>query len=192
MTRTALMIIDMQQDFVYPSSPLCVAGAASTVPLIQKILEFARSQKWPVIHIIREHHPFGTDIEKSRSVLFHDGKGICIPGSEGWQVIPQLKPEKEEFIIRKRRFSAFFGTELDMVLRRLGIERILVTGTQYPNCIRSTVVDGMSLDYDMVVVTDACSARTDQIASNNVDDIRNMGITCLPAAELEDLRDMNA
>ncbi|MEG1609899.1 MAG: isochorismatase family cysteine hydrolase, partial [Bilophila sp.] len=125
------------------------------------------------------------DVERGRVALFTAGAGVCVPGTDGVRIVTELAPRDGEWIIRKRRFSAFFQTELDMVLRRLGVQTLLITGTQYPNCIRGAAVDAMSLDYRAVVITDACSAQTEAIAAANILDMRNMGITCVPLAELD-------
>lgn len=188
--HAALLIIDMQNDFVLPGAPLCVRGAAPSVPVIRRLLLQARTQGLPAIHIIRQHNRDGSDVEKPRQELFQEGPGICVPGTEGAQIVAALTPEPGEYIIHKRRFSAFFQTELDMLLRRLGVDTLLVTGTQYPNCVRGTAVDGMSLDYDVIVVTDACSAQTPDVEQANIRDMRNMGIRCLPLNELPPLTEL--
>ena len=188
--RAALLIIDMQNDFVLPGAPLCVRGAAPSVPVIRRLLLQARAQGLPVIHIIRQHNRDGSDVEKSRQELFQEGPGVCVPGTEGAQIVPALAPEEGEYIVHKRRFSAFFQTELDMLLRRLGVDTLLVTGTQYPNCVRGTAVDGMSLDYDVIVVTDACSAQSPDVEQANIRDMRNMGIRCLALNDLPPLTEL--
>lgn len=96
-----------------------------------------------------------------------------------------MHPQDDEIIIKKTRNSAFFGTNLDSVLRRLGVKNVVVSGTQYPNCIRGTAADAMSYDYDVTVVTDCCSAKTPEIASANITDIKNMGIECITLEELQ-------
>lgn len=78
----------------------------------------------------------------------------------------------------------FFGTDLDIVLRGLEVKNVYVTGTQYPNCIRSTAVDSMGLDYNTTVVTDCCSAATAEVAAANIFDLRNMGIPCVSSEEI--------
>lgn len=188
--HAALLIIDMQNDFVLPGAPLCVRGAAPSVPVIRRLLLQARAQGLPVIHIIRQHNRDGSDVEKSRQELFQEGPGVCVPGTEGAQIVPALAPEEGEYIVHKRRFSAFFQTELDMLLRRLGVDTLLVTGTQYPNCVRGTAVDGMSLDYDVIVVTDACSAQSPDVEQANIRDMRNMGIRCLALNDLPPLTEL--
>ena len=166
----ALVIIDMQNDFVLPEAPLCVKGAQATVPTIQKL--------------IRQHRRDGSDVEIGRAPLFTQGAGICVPGTKGAEIVDELAPLPNETILRKLRFSAFFQTELDMILRRLKIDTLLIAGTQYPNCVRGTATDAMSHDYNTIVVTDACSAQTDEIAATNIRDMKNMGITCVTLAEL--------
>ena len=182
---TSLVIIDMQNDFVLPGAPLCVAQAWGTIPVIETLLGVFRQKKWPVFHIVRDHRPDGTDIERSRTSFFTgEGQGVCVGNTKGVQIVERLTPAPGEYIVRKRRFSAFFHTEFDLLLRRLKIGKLVITGTQYPNCVRGTAVDAMSLDYDVIVVMDACSAQSEEIALANVRDMKNMGISCMPMAEV--------
>ena len=98
--NTALVIIDMQNDFVLPDAPLCVKGALATVPTIRELLDQARKQGWRVIHVIRQHRPDGSDVEIGRAALFTDGKGICIPGTPGAQIVDELAPLPQETVLR--------------------------------------------------------------------------------------------
>ncbi|MCQ2598586.1 MAG: cysteine hydrolase [Treponema sp.] len=183
--KTALLIIDMQKDFVLPGRTLCVDGALPTVPAIRKLLDFARKSGWTVIHVIREHDEKGINVDKPRRHLFQNGgKGYCVAETEGCLIMEDLKPIDGELIVKKTRNSAFFGTNLDSILRRLQIERVVISGTQYPNCIRGTAADAMSFDYDVTVVTDCCSAKTEEVAASNILDMKNMGIECISSSEL--------
>lgn len=186
MSAIALVIIDMQKDFVLPGAPACVAGAMATVPTLRRLLERARASGWTVIHVTREHRADGSDVELFRRAAFAEGRGICVAGSEGAEIIPELAPLPGELRLLKRRFSAFLFTELDALLRRLGVDTLVIGGTQYPNCVRGTAVDAMSRDYRVVVVTDACSAQTAQVAEANIADLRGMGIACAPLAGLDE------
>ncbi|MBU1040830.1 MAG: cysteine hydrolase [Proteobacteria bacterium] len=180
----ALVIIDMQNDFVLPGAPACVAGALDTVPVIRRLLDQARGAGWPVFHVYREHRADGSDAEAFRRGLFLQGRGICVGGTPGADIVPELAPLPGEQRIVKRRFSAFLGTSFDLVLRRLGVSTLVLAGTQYPNCIRGTAVDGLSRDYRVIVVTDACSAQTEAVAQANIFDLVNMGVACVPLGEL--------
>jgi len=183
--KKALIIVDMQKDFVLPGRPACVAGAYKTIPQIKKVLIFFREKKYPIFHVIREYREDGSDIEIVRLKNFLNGPKYCVKNSEGAEIVDELKPENNpnEYIIIKNRFSAFMNTELDFMLRRLQIETIVVCGTQYPNCIRCTVFDGISFGYNVELLTDATSAQTDEIAKANIVDIKNIGISCLTVDE---------
>lgn len=182
----AVLIIDMQNDFVKPGAILCVDGAMPTVPAIKNLAAHARANDWKVIHVIRAHDPYGINVDAPRIPLFTDGKpGYCVPGTEGGEIIEELTPEDGDLIITKTRNSGFFQTNLDMVLRRMGVKTVILAGTQYPNCVRGTAADAMSYDYETVVCTDACSAKTPQVAEANIFDMKNMGIKCISLDEVK-------
>lgn len=179
----ALLVIDMQNDFVVPGAPAEIRGAFATIGTIRKALLSFREKSWPVFHIHREHRADGTDSEKFRADHFHKGTGIAVSGTQGCAPAPGLEPIKGEYRIVKKRFSAFFRTDLDLILNRLGRPRLVVCGTQYPNCVRATVTDAISLDYDVTLLTDGCSAQTETIAQANLYDIRKMGVECMTVNE---------
>lgn len=183
----ALLIIDMQRDFVLPGSPLCVAGALPSMPAVRAMLDEARAKRWPVFHVVREHAPDGSDVEPFRRYLFEDGRGVCVSGTSGCEVVDDLAPLPGERKVIKTRFSGFFRTSLEDDLHRLGIGTVLLVGTQYPNCVRGTAVDALYRDFRVIVVTDACSAETPEIAESNIRDMRAMGIVCSPRASLSGL-----
>ena len=116
-------------------------------------VDFARSQGVPVFYVIREHHPSGLDIERTRVHLFANGperSGATLAGTEGAKLVAPLTVGPTDHVVIKRRFSAFFQTTLDMMLRRLGTQRVLLCGVQTPNCIRAAAFDAVSLDYEEV------------------------------------------
>jgi len=174
----ALLIIDMQNDFVLPGSPVTVAGAAATVPTIRRLLDAFRARSWPVLHITRAYRADGSDVERFRREGFLRGPQYLLPGSVGTQIVPELAPLPGEPVLIKPRFSAFMGTPLDLVLRRLGVAELVIAGTQYPNCIRATVLDAVCLDYAVTLVTDACSAQTQAVAQANIADMAAIGVDC--------------
>ncbi len=178
-TRHSLIIVDMQNDFVLPGAPVEVAGAFATIPRIREALEAFRSVKWPIFHVYREYRQDGSDIEITRLKGFLEGPRYGVPGTRGCEIVEELTPQPGEYRIMKNRFSAFMNTELDFMLRRHGISRIAVCGTQYPNCIRTTVYDAVAHGYLVTVLTDATSAQTPEIAEANIRDMRNIGVECV-------------
>lgn len=182
--ENAILVIDMENDFVMPDSPMRVNGAYATLPAIKNFLDFGRANDWAIIYIYRIHRPSGIDAELFRRHFFEEGHPFCIAGTKGAAIPDEIAPQPGDISITKQRFSAFFATDLDIVLRGLGVKNVYLTGTQYPNCVRSTAVDSMSLDYNTTVVTDCCSAASDEVAAANITDLRNMGIPCLPSSQI--------
>jgi len=179
MNKPALLIIDMQNDFALPGAPQCVAGAMAVVPNIRKVLEGFRRRSLPVFHVVREYRADGSDIEATRLEGFLAGPRYCVPGTKGSGIVDGLEPVEGEYRVVKNRFSAFMNTELDLMLRRLGVTDIAVCGIQYPNCIRATVFDGVALGYSVTLVTDATGAQTEEVAAANIRDMANIGVNCV-------------
>lgn len=184
--ENVILVIDMENDFVLPDSAMRIAGAYSTLPAIKEFLDFGRSNDWAVIYVYRIQRPSGVDAELFRRHFFEEGHPFCIAGTKGAEIPDEIAPQPGDYKVTKQRFSAFFGTDLDILLRGLGAKNVYLTGTQYPNCIRSTAVDSMSLDYNTIVVTDCCSAASDDVAKANIFDIQNMGIACEPSTAIMD------
>lgn len=175
----ALIIIDMQKDFVLPGAPVCVSGAYATIPRIRRLLDYFRQQGLPVFHVTREHRADGSDVEITRLHRFLAGTPHTVAGTEGCEIVDGLTPAEGEYRIVKRRFSAFMNTELDCILRRIGVSCLIICGTQYPNCVRATIFDAVSYGYHVINITDASSAETEEIKEANILDIRNIGVRCL-------------
>lgn len=182
-TPCALIVVDMQNDFVLPGAPAAVAGAHATLPKIQEALRFWRGRKWPVIYLYREYRRDGSDIEVTRMETFLRDKQFCVPGSEGARIVEDIAPAAGDYLIMKNRFSGFMDTEMDFILRRLGVNHIAVCGTQYPCCVRGTLVDGICYGYETTCLTDATSASTPAVADANIHDLREMGVSCRTVGE---------
>ena len=180
---SALIIIDMQNDFVSLNAPLCVSGARACVPRIREALDSFRSAGMPVFHVVREYREDASDVEAFRVDDFRSRGGCAVPGTGGCEIVEELRPLPGEYRIVKNRFSAFMNTELDLILRRLNIKKLVVCGTQYPNCIRATVFDAVAYDYAVTVLTDATSAKNSEIAEANILDMKNIGVCCVTVGE---------
>ncbi|KAG2453927.1 hypothetical protein HYH02_002130 [Chlamydomonas schloesseri] len=181
---TAIICIDMQNDFLLPSSPLCVKCGMACLPKVQDALAAARAKSLPVIWVIREHDPSGLDIEYTRAHLLQaGGAGGTVPGSKGAELVEGLQVAPGEHVVIKKRFSAFLATHLDFMLRRLGVKRVVLCGVQTPNCIRATAVDALGHDYAVTVLADATASKSEAVQENNLEDMRCMGITTVTTAE---------
>ncbi|RQD83609.1 MAG: cysteine hydrolase [Methanocalculus sp. MSAO_Arc2] len=182
MARYALLIIDMQNDFVAPGAPLRVAGAEGIIPSIQRILDAFRKRHLPVMHILRIHRRGGLDVEHFRRDLFQQ-RPFAVAGTKGAEVIDELSPLPSEYILEKTRMSGFFGTDLDLLLRSLEVQKVVVTGIQTPNCIRTTVYDAMAYGYDTTLISDATAAATPEIHEANLRDMAAIGVSIIRTEE---------
>jgi nicotinamidase-related amidase len=183
MERPALLIIDMQNDFVLEGKPLRVAGAEAAIPKMQSVLGEFRKRSLPVFHILRVHRADGSDVEIIRQERFRE-QPFAVTGTPGAAVIDELTPRTGEYVLEKVRMSAFIGTELDLMLRTLGVSTLFVCGIQTPNCIRTTVFDGIAYNYPVVLIDDATGASSEDVHRANVRDMQNIGVRIVRAAEV--------
>ncbi|MDJ1650174.1 MULTISPECIES: cysteine hydrolase family protein [Gordonibacter] len=198
--NAALLLIDMQNGFVDPNSALCVEGAAATVPACSRALDRARELGMPVFHVVREYAEDGSDVEAVRHTAWHDGgkpvSRACVNPHSLDEPAP-LAPQPGDRVVVKPRFSAFFNTNLDNVLRRLGVNTVVLAGTTTPNCIRTTCYDALSLDYNVVVLEDCTSSRTPAVQAANIEDMAHIGAQMLTCDDfcthgLDNVRDITA
>ena len=177
-TRSALLVIDMENGFVNGESAQCIKNAAKTIPACIDAVKTARKKGIPVFFIKRIYRRDGSDVEITRYEAWKKGGRAMAPASWGpisAEAPEGLKPVDGDYTIIKPRWSAFFQTELDLILRRLHIETVILIGTTTPNCIRTACYDANSLEYNVVVLEDCCSSQTDEIQQANIDDMRRMG-----------------
>jgi nicotinamidase-related amidase len=179
--HSALIVIDMQNDFCLPTADLFVAGAPPIGPTVARAVDGFRAAGTPVIWVLRQHRADGSDVDRSRRTLFAERPFLV--NSPGVDLIDGLAPLPGEHIIYKRRWSAFFGTDLDLLLRRLKVERIYLAGVQTPNCIRTTACDANAYDYACVVLADATASANQTVQDANLFDMRNMGIEVLSTTD---------
>lgn len=181
----AVLVIDMQRDFLSPESPLFVAGGPAMLPALQRALKAARRTNKSIIHVVRQHRVTGIDIDQSRRALFAETGGFLVAGTPGAEELLQLEPAPQDITVVKTRWSAFFATDLDALLRRLDIHRLVLTGVQTPNCIRATANDALSLDYATTVLADATASQTDEIQQDNLRDMAAMGVDIMTVSQFE-------
>ncbi|MEI6623073.1 MAG: isochorismatase family cysteine hydrolase [Actinomycetes bacterium] len=168
---TAVLTIDVQVDVLDSIVP---TGRA-VLPAIARTLSECRARGVPIIHVHYEHRPDGSDVPRFRLPRFRE-KPFLVKGSPGAELVPELEARPDEIRVPKQRFSAFFQTDLLMILMRLGIRTVVLVGLQTPNCIRCTATDADSYDFDVVLLADAITAGTPQVHQANLEDLANMGM----------------
>ena len=170
--RTALVIIDMQRDFLEPGGFGETLGndvslLAAAIAPCRTVLEAARSAKMLVIHTREGHRPDLSDapkakIERGAPSLRIGAPGpmgrILIRGEPGHDIIPALYPIPGEPVIDKPGKGAFYQTDLDLLLHNRGIENLLVCGVTTEVCVNTTVREANDRGYRCIVVADGCGS----------------------------------
>ena len=186
---SALLVIDLERGFLDQSSPLCIRQATATLPACGRAIAYARGAGIPVFFVTRAYRANGSDVELTRYRGWRDGGAPLAPGSTGpgsVETPPEVTPRPGDYTIVKPRFSAFFQTELDLILRRLGVHTLYLAGTTTPNCIRTTCYDAIALEYNTVVLTDCCSSHTEEIQRVNLEDMARAGAILMDSASFAD------
>lgn len=175
--NSALIIIDMQNDFVSPKGKMAEFGfeirkVRETIQPIKKLLQTARSLHYPVIHTSMindiDQNPFSW-------YTFWGEPVITRPGSWGAEHIEELRPKPGEIVITKYTYGAFIGTNLNTVLQRKGIETLIVVGTGLNICAGDTMHQAFALGYHVVAVSN-CLACFSKKGRANAEQLWEMGI----------------
>ncbi|MFW9846033.1 MAG: cysteine hydrolase family protein [Candidatus Thorarchaeota archaeon] len=173
--KTALVIIDMLVDFVEEEGSLVVPGAKKLVPRQREILNRARSNGITVLYLVDNHLP--NDDE------FKVWPKHSVAGTRGAEVIDELKPEVGEKVIPKRRYSGFFGTDLDLTLREIGIENVILMGVLTDICVMYTSADAAARGYSVYVVSDATGSTVEENHNFALNHMKSIHHTTLVTAE---------
>lgn len=153
LNKPAILVVDMLNDFVYGA--LTCDRAKAIVPATADLLDAARQAGVPVI-FCNDAHRAGIDRELA---LWGDH---AIVGTEGAEVIPELKLSDKDYVVPKRRYSGFFQTDLDILLKELGVQTVVMTGLHAHMCVRHTSADAYCLGYDVVVAKEATDSFTEE------------------------------
>ncbi len=148
--RAALIVVDMQNDFVKEGGALVVPDAEATIPKIQDLLDLARQSGMKVVYSQDTHGEGDPEWEIW-------GEHVR-EGSWGWQIVGELAPREDEVVIRKVRYDAFYGTHLDHFLRIWDVDTLVICGTVANICVHYTAASAALRWYDVVIPKDATSA----------------------------------
>jgi nicotinamidase-related amidase len=194
--HSALITIDTQCD-VLDDGPFAVAGTSAVVPTLAQLGRAFRGAGRPVVHVVRLYAGDGNNAEPARRRLIRGAGPLLRPGTPGRRLAPGLLPGGEgaldddlllgggiqrfgdhDAVLYKPRWGAFFRTPLDEHLRALGVDTLVVTGCNFPNCPRTSVYEASERDYRVVVVADGVSG----LYERGVDELQGIGVHVLPAS----------
>jgi nicotinamidase/pyrazinamidase len=164
--KPAIIVVDMVRDNFRDEDHLPItAQARAMVPALNHLLRTARSRGAPVI--------LACDSFLEGDFIFQGKmKPHSLRGTEGAEVLQDLDQAPEDIFLPKRRFSAFFKTDLDMTLRLRGVDTVAVTGIATHFCVLTTALDALCHDFRAVLLEDCCAGPTPEIHQRTLDNYR--------------------
>lgn len=193
-----LLTIDVQNDFTLPGAPAKIDGTAAAVPQMQRLVEIFRSGNAPIIHVVRLYKQDGSNVDQCRRADVEAAADIVRPGTDGAELVDELKPSSDvsldadrllrgefqtlasqEWVMYKPRWSAFYRTGLTAFLADRSIDTIVVCGCNFPNCPRTTIYEASERDYRLVFVADATSG----VYERGLRELENIGVQVKETAE---------
>lgn len=177
---SALIVIDVQNDFTLSGAPAEVPGTAEVVPNIARLLHAFRAAKRPIVHMVRLYKPDGSNVDLCRRERIAAGERIVSPGTPGSQIVSELAPVgtvldaptllnghpqrigEDEWVFYKPRWGAFYQTPLQAMLKDWRVNTLVFCGCNFPNCPRTSIYEASERDYRVMLVDDAMSGVYEQ------------------------------
>ncbi len=162
--KEAIIVVDMVNDFVY--GRLKTDRAQWIIPPIRELLETARNSGRPVAYVGDAHVPTDPEVE-----VWGEHSMKYTPEAD---TIPELGPQPGDFVLEKRTYSAFYETGLNQILRRLGVDTVVIVGLHTNICCRHTSADAFFRGYRVVIPKDCVQALTDEDHESGLEYIRRI------------------
>lgn len=187
--QLALVIIDMQRDFLEPGGFGAALGndvtqLRSIVPTVQRLLTAFRDRHLPIFHTLEGHQPDLSDcppakLSRGRGQLKIGDRGpmgrILVVGEPGNAIIPELKPLPEETVIAKPGKGAFYRTDLHSLLQKQGITHLILTGVTTEVCVQTTMREANDRGYECLLVEDGTASYFPEFKRVTLEMIRAQG-----------------
>jgi nicotinamidase-related amidase len=157
--KAALLVVDMQYFFLDPASPTFTCGGLAILPNLGKVIRAFRQAGRPVIFSRHVHHPDGLDA----GIMGWWWEGMCLEGSPESEVHQDISPLQNEKVVFKHRYSAFYNTDLETVLRSFKVEDLVMTGIMTNMCCESTTRDAYNRDYRVFFPADGTGSVTEEM-----------------------------
>ena len=161
--KSALVVIDMQNFFLVPLSPPFACGGLAILPTVKRPVRSFRCARQPVIYTRHVHHPGRIDA----GIMGWWWEGMCIDGTPESEIHPDISPLPNEKVISKHRYSAFYNTDLEIILRCLKVQDLVISGVMTNMCCESTARDAYYRDYRVFFLADGtgCDHEEMHVAS---------------------------
>lgn len=161
-SSTAVLVIDMLRDFCIPGGAMVLPGYEKLIGPQNAVISALRDAGGTVVFVVDTHRP-----QARREREFLKRTPHCFEGTPGVEVVPELDRRPDDIMVTKRRYSGFFNTDLDLTLKDMMVDTVIVMGVVTNICVRSTVHDAFFQGYGVIVPQDCCAATgpREQISS---------------------------
>jgi nicotinamidase-related amidase len=170
LSRPAVVVIDMHRGSIDPPGTVFVPAGADIVPALARLLDGARAAGVPVIYIVHQIRPDGSD---ARSPFWGEAESVGdlypnvqeqVVGSRWTELADGLEPQPGDHVLPKKRYGAFSGNDLAFLLRNLDVETLVLTGVETEICVLATAYHAFNEDYRVVVARDGTAGLEDDLA----------------------------
>lgn len=167
MNRTALLVIDMQNSFLHPDGENFYPDAPEVIAPALRLIEAADKAGAIIVHVSEGHRAGFEDFEQRRLPMH------CLSGAFNAQFYAGFGPagRAREITIVKRRYSAFFGTDLALFLTEQKIDRVVLCGVKTNVCVRATATDAFGHGFEVVLAREATNSNRRNLADASIEDI---------------------
>lgn len=173
----ALLIIDVQEEWRSPKSPLYLGDFNDLVQNVKSLANFARSKSIPVIWVTHVLKADGSDRERfqPKDVSF------MVEGSNGAQIMSELKPLPKEIVLKKNKLSCFLGTNLEALLKKTKVDELILCGIMTNGCVRTAAIDAYQRSFKVTLIKDCCGTDSKETDEFTFKDLSNLcfGLECL-------------
>ncbi len=174
--RTALLVIDTQNDFGSPKGAHPMPDLGAVMPGVTEIIKMFRKADKPIVHVVRLYKANGTNADMCRRwQIQHEGLRVVVPDTWGSQLVPETNPtgarldaqalmnrniqklSENESVCYKPRFNGFYDTSLNEFLESKNVNSVVIIGITFPNCVRATQLGATDHNYRVGLVPSACT-----------------------------------
>ncbi|MGP4039944.1 cysteine hydrolase family protein [Gracilibacillus sp. D59] len=200
--NSVLVTIDTQNDFTLPKAPAKIEGTLDVVPKMKRLLNIYRQNNLPIFHVIRLYKEDGSNVDICRREAIENGLRVATPNTDGAELVVEITPNdeskinsdllfkgkfqligKNEWVMYKPRWGAFYNTNLEQFLRNKKADTIVFCGCNFPNCPRTSIYQASERDFRIVMVEDAMS----QVYAKGIEEMKNIGVNVLETNEIIDI-----
>lgn len=165
--KTALLLVDVINSFYEAGQPNYYPDVEATLPALAELRDVARERDALLVHCVERHYRGLEDFEFAKLPRHHQD------GEHDADYFPGFEPvnRANEIVVPKRRYSGFYATDLDLVLREQGVKRVIVAGVKTNVCIRATVQDAFAGGFEVFVPREATNSNRPHLAEASLEDI---------------------